>query len=77
MDENSSFEKRATAIEAQFKEKLMNNKYYRSVNIDVTKEDLQTAEKAKQQEDDTKAAAAAKTSEDYKAILRGMGFNID
>ena len=80
MDEKPSFEKRAMAIEAQFKEKLMNQKYYRSVNIDVAKEEgiaLDAKDEAKKKEEGSSGGVPVKSPEDYKAILRGMGFKID
>jgi hypothetical protein len=76
---------RALAIEEAVKEKLFNKKYYRSIDIDTLAEET-TADKAKAAKSKTKAkgdgnssaevAAAPKTPEDYKAILRGMGFDV-
>jgi len=54
-------------------EKLFNKKYYRTVNIDVAAEEKKPVARDPQKgeaEDDEK------TSEDYKVILRGMGFKV-
>ena len=57
-------------------EKLLNKKYYRTVNIEVSKEELAAVKKAQKAKKDDSAAAAAADPEAYKVILRGMGFNV-
>lgn len=62
------------------KEKLFNNKYYRTVNIDVTAEEKKNLEIAakvkaaakKKQEDDE----AAQRKAELKKMLQGMGFEV-
>jgi|GEM_PF-2190808 hypothetical protein len=76
MDKETPVEKRAAAIESQLGEKLFNKKYYRSVNIDLTAAQ-QAGKKKTSSEDEDSTATPAKTGEDYKAILKGMGFNVD
>lgn len=64
----------------QKKEKLFNNKYYRTVNIDVTAEEqrakaaqekILAAEKKKKEDEE-----AAQRKEDLKKVLQGMGFGV-
>ena len=85
MKEDPPVEKgqRALAIEQAVKEKLFNKKYYRSIDIDTlaeetVKEEAEAKVKAKTKNDSEESAvdATPKTTEDYKAILRGMGFNV-
>lgn len=73
------------------KEKLFNNKYYRTVNIDVTAEEKKALEveakfKAAVEQKKTDEAAAAKKKKDeedkaahqeaLKKMLQGMGFEV-
>ena len=69
------------AADERVAKKLFNDKYYRSINIDLVKEEelaekaremVKKAEKKKKQDEE-----GAKKQEEYKAHLRGMRFRVD
>lgn len=75
IDENEKKRSAKNSVAA----KLRNKKYYRTVNIDVAKDGLVQAPEINKRKSEGNGDSSDKelSGEEYKILLRGMGFKVE